>query len=154
MYINMYIRELFYIMLFVIACLVIGCSHKGLNNEAKPYEFIHSVEDISSVHIVKIEGLISEENDASVSLCEIEDVDAFVSKFNKIEYEIYGPFSRPSIYENSHAIKIVYENNDKEYIGYFGELYFISGKESVGLYVCIKDEFYSLLSEYYPIELE
>ncbi len=115
----------------------------------KKYELAQSKECISNIYIVKIEDSIID----SFVLAEIEDREEFLMEFSEINFRTWGPGARPSLYEEIYAIKILYNNNDSEYIGYNAQNRYVADKEYCMIHHCDKMEFYKFITKYYQIEI-
>lgn len=84
------------------------------------YRFLHSMEEIDAIEIVKIDidnstGIIEQ-----ISICSIEDIDTFMDDFSRVTcYWHYSDPTAPG--DDARVIKIGYNNGEYELIAADGQ---------------------------------
>jgi len=109
-----------------------------------------NIDEVESIQIIRLDEYIEKGYGFEYTvLCEIDDLDTFVDKLNKIEYStVYGA---PFVFDiGDIAILVNYKNGDYDRLHYKVQVLYRSGEIKHGRVFFDKEQFNALISDYLP----
>ena len=127
--------------------LMLMITLSACSNKVTQYEFLHSKEEIEKVEIVFVDGYTSGVISNYTVKAEINNMDEFMEKFEKILFSKYH-IGDPTYISDEYAILLTYDNGDYEFISFYAQQFVKSGEAYFGMVYCDEEEFKTLINTY------
>ena len=113
-----------------------------------PQQYVCDAEEVDSAQIVQLGQFNEEENEFEYTvLAQISDIEAFVSRLNKVNHSVN--WGEPGVMPEEYAvIKINYKNGDYDLLYRNAQTYKRVGIYQTGYFFFDEKEFDSLISDY------
>ncbi len=127
--------------------LMLMITLSACSNKATQYEFLHSKDEIEKIEIVFVDGYTSGVISNYTVKAEIDNMDEFMEKFEKILFSKYR-IGDPTYISDGYAILLKYSNGDYEFVSFYAQQIVKGGESYFGTVYCDEEEFMDVITFY------